>query len=49
MEVIADDFLVDGFGDTDEEALLNHDKNLRAFLDRARQKNLKLAPEKPKL
>ena len=35
VKVIADDFLVVGFGDTDKEALLNHNKNLRAFLDRA--------------
>ena len=49
VEVIADDFLVIGSGDTDEEAAANHDVNLRAFLDRARERHLKLALEKVKL
>ena len=49
MKVIADDFLVVAFEDTDEEARSNHDKNLRAFLDRAQQRDLKLAPEPAKL
>ena len=49
VEVIADDFLVIGSGDTDEEAAANHYVNLRAFLDRARERHLKLALEKVKL
>ena len=49
VEVIADDFLVCGIGNTTEEALANHDLNLRAFLNRAREKGLKLNPTKVKL
>ena len=49
VEVIADDFLVCGFGDTEEEAIKDHDSNLAAFLRRARQKNLKLNSTKMKL
>ena len=49
VEVIADDFLVIGFGDTDEAAIQNHDQNMKAFLERARERNLKLAPEKSRL
>jgi hypothetical protein len=47
--VKADDFLVIGLGDSDGEALAKHDTNLTAFLDRARQRNLWLAPETAKL
>ena len=32
VKIIADDFLVCGFGDTKEEALASHDANLRCFL-----------------
>ena len=49
VEVIADDFLVIGFGDTDEAAIQNHDQNMNGFLERARERNLKLAPEKSRL
>ena len=49
IEVIADDFLVCGSGDTTEEARVNHDFNLRAFLNRARETGLKLNPTKVKL
>jgi hypothetical protein len=49
VEVKADDFLVIEFGDSGEEALAKHDTNLTAFLDRARQRNLRLAPEKAEL
>ena len=37
-EVIHDDFLIVGCGTTDEEAEIDHDKNLREFLDRARER-----------
>ena len=37
VEIIADDFLVCGFGDTNEAAIANHDQNLKAFLRRARE------------
>ena len=47
--VIHDDYLIVGCGTTDEEAEIDHDKNLRAFLDRARERNLRLNAEKMKL
>ena len=41
VEVIADDTLVCGSGDNMEEAIQDHDRNLEALLQRAREKNLK--------
>ncbi|CAB4045905.1 Hypothetical predicted protein [Paramuricea clavata] len=38
VEVIMDDFLVIGYGDTVEEAGSSHDKNLVGLLERARKK-----------
>lgn len=38
VEVIADDFLVCGFGDTTEAAIANHDQNLKAFLRTRKRK-----------
>jgi len=49
VEVIHDDFLIVGCGTTDEQAEEDHDKNLRAFLNRARDRNLRLNAEKMKL
>ena len=49
IEVIADDIVVCGFGDTYEAAIANHDQNLKAFLRRARERNLTLNSEKLKL
>jgi hypothetical protein len=49
VEVKADDFLVIGFRNSDEEALANHYTNLTAFRDRVGQRNLRLAAEKAKL
>ena len=49
IEVIHDDFLIVGCGTTDEQAEADHDQNLRAFLDRARERNLRLNPDKMKL
>ena len=43
------DFLVIGFGDTVEEAVSNHDKNLVGLLERVREINLTLNPDKIKL
>ena len=48
-EVIADDFLVCGFGDTNETAIANYYQNLKAFLRRARERNLSLNSEKLRL
>ena len=49
IEVIADDFLVCGYGDNMEEALASHDTNLHKFLQRARARGLKLNLDKVKL
>ncbi|CAB4021868.1 Hypothetical predicted protein [Paramuricea clavata] len=49
VEVIADDFVVVGFGSTPEEWNAEHDRNVRAFLERCREKNLNLKKEKAQL
>ena len=49
IEVVADDFLVVGFGDSYEEAARDHDKNLLAFLKRCEEQDLNLNAEKMKL
>ena len=49
VEVIADDILVFGCGDTVEEYQRDHDTNLQRLLQRAREKNLKLNKKKLKL
>ena len=41
-EVIHDEFLIVGCGDTDDEAEAGHDSNLNALLERARERNLRL-------
>lgn len=49
VEVIADDFVVVGKGDTIKEANSDHNKNLVAFLRLCDEKGLKLNAEKLKL
>ena len=49
VEVIADDYLIYGCGDTDQEAEEDHDRNLIRFLEKARRINLKLNRKKVKL
>ena len=49
MKVIRDDILVVGYGETDSEALLDHDQNVVRLLERAKQVNLKLSRSKVKL
>ena len=49
VEVIAADFLIIGRGETQEAAMTDHDQNLRKFLNRARERNLKLSLEKARL
>ena len=44
-EVIHDDFLIVGCGDTDDETEADHDRNLKAFCER----NLRLNADKLKL
>ena len=49
VEGLPDDFLVCGFGETPLEVKADHDDNLRRFLERARERNLKLNPQKVRL
>ena len=49
VEVIADDFIVVGFGDTEEQAPQDHDKNLHVFLPRCIERNIHLNPAKTRL
>ena len=49
IEVLRDDILVVGLGETQEEAEANHDDNLRRLLNRARQVKLKLNKDKMNL
>ena len=49
VNVIAEDILVYGRGETYEEALADHDKNLKALLQRARDVNLKFSKDKLQL
>ena len=49
VHVLRDDILVVGYGETVEEAEINHDANLHNLLGRARQVNLKLNSKKMSL
>ena len=49
VEVIADDFVVVGYGETQEEAIRNHDDYLVAFLKLCKNCGLKLNMEKIRL
>ena len=42
VEVVADDFVVVGFGSTQDEASKSHDIHLEAFLKGCEEKNLRL-------
>ncbi|CAC5384425.1 unnamed protein product [Mytilus coruscus] len=46
---IVDDILIYGEGDTEEEAIDDHDRKFRALMERCRERNLKLNKEKLKL
>ena len=46
IEVVADDFVVVGYGRTVEEANLDHDQRLRTFLERCRERGVKLNIDK---
>lgn len=48
VEVIADDILIYGSGDTEEEALRSHDQAFISLLERAQQCSLKLNTRKLK-
>ena len=49
IEVVADDFIAVGYGDTFEEAAQDHDKNLLVFLQRCKERKVHLNLEKLKL
>jgi len=49
VEVVADDFLVVGRGETSEAANRDHDKILDAFLQRCMARGVRLNPDKIKL
>lgn len=49
VQVIGDDFLVCGFGDTVDEATKDHDQNLTAFIQRWREFHLTLNLQKIRL
>ena len=49
IEVIADDFLIFGCGDTHQEAVEEHDKVLRSFLLKCEQQNLHINKDKIRL
>ena len=49
VEVIRDDIIVMGFGETQEQALRNHDENMIKLLERAHKVNLRLKSKKMKL
>ena len=46
VEVVADDFVVVGFGDTHEVATRDHDHNLEEFLQRCAERGIKLNSNK---
>ena len=46
ITAIADDLLVTGAGNTHEEALADHDRNLIALLQRFSERNFKLNKDK---
>jgi len=49
VEVVADDLVVVGFGDTEDEAARDHDQNLEATLQRCVERNLRLNDRKLRL
>ena len=49
IEVVADDFVVVGYGQTHEEATRDHDATLKTFLERCETRGLKLNIDKLKL
>ena len=48
-EVVADDFLTVGYGETHEEAVRDHDANLLAFLQRCEERGIVLNSNKLRL
>lgn len=48
VKVVADDFMVISFGDTIEEAVQDHDRNLEGLLQRCEQQKVRLYTNKIK-
>lgn len=48
VKVIVDDILVYGNGDNYEQAVIDHDNNMKALLERLEEKNVKINPNKIK-
>jgi hypothetical protein len=46
---IADDILIAGTGETEAEATADHNRNLRALLDRYRERGIKVSKRKLQL
>ena len=46
VKVVSDDFVVVGFGETQQEAIRDHDRNHKAFLQRCTTKGVKLNSNK---
>lgn len=46
---VVDDILIYAEGETEEEATADHDRNLHALMERCREHNCKLNPDKLKL
>ena len=42
VSIIQDDCLVEGFGNNSDQAINNHNQNLRAYLQRCRERNIKI-------
>ena len=48
VSIIQDDSLVEGFGNNSDQAINNHNQNLRAYLQRCRERNIKINLDKCK-
>ena len=48
VRIIRDDCLVEGFGNNSHQAINNHNQNLRAFMQRCREINIKVNLDKGK-
>ena len=46
VRTVADDIIIYGEGDTIEAATIDHDRKLKAFLDRCRERNIKINKDK---
>ncbi|XP_058810974.1 uncharacterized protein K02A2.6-like [Topomyia yanbarensis] len=49
VNALMDDFMIFGCGETMTEAMIDHNRNLEAFLERMSERNMRLNPDKIKL